>query len=131
MTKFKLLLFAIFIFIPSAFAQDDVSNDIGTIPQGQQVTITYDVTVGNLPVGSLFISNQGTATGSNFDPVLSNDPQTSAAGDATLTQVGFNLPVSELPSTGETPMRYSVLFSLLIAAVGASAVYFVARRRAN
>lgn len=131
MTKFKLLLFAILIFIPSAFAQDDISIDIGTIPQGQQVTITYDVTLGNLPAGTLFISNQGTVTGSNFDPVLSNDPQTVVAGDATLTQVGFNLPVSELPSTGETSMLYSVLFSLLIATVGAGAVYFVAHRRAN
>lgn len=131
MTKFSLIILAFLILASSVFAQDDVSIDIGTIPQGQQVTISYDATVGNLPAGTVVISNQGTVSGSNFDPILSNDPQTSANGDSTLTQVGFNLPVSELPSTGETPMLYLVLFSLLIATIGAGAAYFVAQRRAN
>lgn len=129
MTQLNLLLLAfIFILIPSAFAQDDVSIVIGTVPQGQQVTINYNVTVATLPAGTTFISNQGIVTGSNFDAILSNDPQTGNNGDATLTQTGFNLPVSTLPSTGETPLAYIVLLSVLIAAIGTAFAYSFARR---
>ena len=52
-------------------------------PASIQVTITGAVTS---------ISDQGTVSGSNFSSVLTDDPQTGAAGDATVTPV-------ELPPT--------------------------------
>lgn len=113
----------------TAIAQD-VDEPIGNIPPGQQVTITYDVTVNeNLPQGLQYIINQGTVTGSNIDAILSNDPDTpEQANDTTRTRVGFTLDVEELPSTGETPWYRIVLLSGLFALV-VSAGGFVASRK--
>jgi uncharacterized repeat protein (TIGR01451 family) len=57
----------------------------------QQVVITFDVTINNpLPSGVTQVSNQATISG-NFDPnttsVLSDDPDTAAANDPTVTPV--------------------------------------------
>lgn len=99
-----------------SLAQGDIDLDLGDIPSGQQVTITYDVTVNDdLPSGLLFITNQGIVSGQGFDPILSNDPDTVEGDDATNTQVGFTLQVTQLPQTGESPIYRWVLISAVIA----------------
>jgi uncharacterized repeat protein (TIGR01451 family) len=52
------------------------------------VTITYQVLVKSpLPAGVTQVSSQGTISGSNFTTLLTNDPDTAAPNDATVTQV--------------------------------------------
>jgi len=99
----------------SSLAQEDITLDLGTIPAGQQITITYDVTVNDdLPAGALFITNQAVVSGQGFNPVLSDDPDTIELDDATRTQLGFTLQVTQLPQTGENPFYRHVLISALI-----------------
>ena len=111
-------------------AAQDVDEPLGNIPPGQQVTITYDVTVNqNLPQGLQYIINQGRVTGRNIDAVLTNDPDTlEQADDATRTRVGFTLDVEELPSTGETPWYRIVLLSGLFALVVSASGMLVYRK---
>jgi hypothetical protein len=64
--------------------------NIGTIPQGKSVTVTYKVTIAT-PVtpGTTNISSQGTVSGGNFANVLTDDPAVAGTSDPTLTPVVF------------------------------------------
>jgi hypothetical protein len=63
-----------------------VNQSIGTLSTGSSVTIIFQVTINNAqPLPHLNISNQGTVSGTNFSNVLTDDPNTGAANDPTLT----------------------------------------------
>jgi hypothetical protein len=66
-----------------------VSLNIGTIPAGESITITFQVTINNpmSPVNNTQVSNQGTVTGSNFGSTVTDDPDTAAPNDPTVTPV--------------------------------------------
>jgi hypothetical protein len=60
--------------------------NIGTLPAGKRVTITFDVVIASpLPAGVTQVSNQARVTGGNFAAVLTNDPSTVASNDPTIT----------------------------------------------
>jgi hypothetical protein len=63
-----------------------VSRTIGDIPQGKTVTITYDVVIDD-PAGVTSISTQGTVSGTNFSPKVTDDPDTGTANDPTVTPI--------------------------------------------
>ncbi len=66
-----------FVFTPVA---------IGTLPPGKSITLAFSVTINNpLPGGVCQLANQGTVSGSNFSSVLTDDPDTAAASDPTVT----------------------------------------------
>jgi len=71
---------------PMTFA--DVLLNIGTLPAGKSVTITFHATVNN-PFGgaSPQVSNQGTVSGSNFSNVLTDDPDVGGTADPTVTPI--------------------------------------------
>lgn len=73
---------------------------IGTLPAGKSVTVTFQVTVNSnlVAVGATQISNQGSVTGANFSTVSTDDPETGAANDATVTLVGVAPVVTTDPS---------------------------------
>jgi uncharacterized repeat protein (TIGR01451 family) len=62
--------------------------DIGTLPPGKSVTITFQNKIDS-PVagGTTQISNQATISGGNFGSVQTDDPDTATPNDATLTPV--------------------------------------------
>jgi hypothetical protein len=66
-----------------------VNLNIGTLPAGKSVTITFDVVINPLllPPNTTQVSNQGTVTGSNISPTVTDDPDTGAANDPTVTPV--------------------------------------------
>ena len=102
--RYGLVLLALLLGVSAAAAQDDIDLPLPEIPPGQEVTVTYQVRVNeDLPPNLSVISQQGTVIGANFGPVLTDDPATEIGLDATLTQLGFNLGVAELPATGEPP----------------------------
>ena len=120
MKKISTLIIALLLIVPSAMAQ--VNVNVGDIPAGQQVIITYDVTVNeDLPQGLQFVSNQGTASGNGF-VVLSDDPDTLAVSDETRTAVGLTIAVGELPATGEGFWLYNLLLSAIVAVVGTALI---------
>lgn len=66
-----------FVFTPVA---------IGTLPPGKSITLTFSVTINNpLPGGVCQLANQGEVAGSNFSSVLTDDPDTAAVSDPTVT----------------------------------------------
>ncbi len=66
-----------------------VNLNIGTIPAGESITITFQVTINNpmSPTNTTQVANQGTVSGSNFGPIVTDDPDTGAANDPTVTPV--------------------------------------------
>lgn len=79
----------------TSFAQGPVN--IGTIHPGDSVVIIYDVTINTplVPPNAPSISNQGTVSGGNFASVLTDDPDTPAPNDPTVTVLNsFPLPVT-------------------------------------
>jgi hypothetical protein len=77
----------------SCFAQGPFN--VGTIHPGDSIVIYYDVTINNplVPPNAVSISHQGAVSGSNFANVVTNDPTTAPAGDATITLLNTPLPV--------------------------------------
>jgi hypothetical protein len=62
--------------------------NIGTLPAGESVTISFRVTV-NDPFTAVppQVSNQGTASGDNFGSVLTDDPDVGGGADPTVTPI--------------------------------------------
>jgi hypothetical protein len=69
--------------------------NIGTIQPGGSIVVYYDVTINTplVPPTTSAISHQGTVSGSNFANVLTDDPSTAAAHDATIVLLNTPLPV--------------------------------------
>jgi len=74
---------------------ETVQVDIGTLPVGKSVTVTFDVLIANpLPTGVFQVANQASVSGENFVPLWSDDPATAAQlGDATVTLL-YNIPTA-------------------------------------
>jgi uncharacterized repeat protein (TIGR01451 family) len=67
-----------------------VEVNVDLLPAAASATISFQARIANpMPDGVITVSNQATATGSNFSPVLSDDPATKALSDATQTVIGF------------------------------------------
>ncbi|HZN00751.1 MAG TPA: Calx-beta domain-containing protein, partial [Pyrinomonadaceae bacterium] len=90
---------------PASFSSmlADVMLNIGTLPAGESVTITFNVTVNNPFTGAMAqVSNQGTVSGTNFADVLTDDPTVGGAADPTVTPI-------DLPEVSVTVSPTSVL----------------------
>jgi uncharacterized repeat protein (TIGR01451 family) len=70
-----------------------VNLNIGTLPAGKSMTITFNATINNsVPPGTTQVSNQGTVSGSNFADVLTDDPDAPGAADPTVTPIQADVP---------------------------------------
>jgi uncharacterized repeat protein (TIGR01451 family) len=66
-----------------------VAVDIGTlVGAGDSVTLTFEAAIGeSLPTDIVEVATQGLVSGSNFDDLLTDDPDTETPADPTLTPV--------------------------------------------
>ncbi len=80
-------------FAPPVFAGETLTFNIGTLPAGGAMTITFQATISN-SINATQVSNQGAVSGSNFPTVLTDDPDTGAFGDPTVTLVGVPATIS-------------------------------------
>jgi uncharacterized repeat protein (TIGR01451 family) len=65
-----------------------VTVNIGVLPSGANVTITFQVTINNpLPPGVTQLVNQGMLNSNELPPVPTNDPTTPQGGDPTITPI--------------------------------------------
>jgi uncharacterized repeat protein (TIGR01451 family) len=76
---------------PMPFSGETINVNIGTLPAGKSMTITFQVTIDN-SIAVTQVSNQGTVSGTNFSPVVTDDPDTGAFGDPTVTPVFLGVP---------------------------------------
>jgi uncharacterized repeat protein (TIGR01451 family) len=76
----------------------DVNVNIGTLPAGKSVTITFRATVVAVPTAAQ-VCNQGTVSGSNFSNVLTDDPDVGGASDPTCTMLDLQADVEIVSKT--------------------------------
>lgn len=122
---FLFLLFimtALFPAFVSPAGAETVVRSIGTLPPGKSITVTFDVTVNDPFIGMTpAITNQALITGSNFSPVLSDDPSAPGTNDPTVTRIFFLPAVSITSDTTWVTydaMSYSVSGTNNIAVAG-------------
>jgi hypothetical protein len=91
---------------------------IGTLPAGKSVTITFQATIrDDLPQSVTQVSNQGTVSGSNFSNVPTDDPGAGGASDPTVTPIlprptiSINDASLAEPASGVAPMPFTVTLS--------------------
>jgi uncharacterized repeat protein (TIGR01451 family) len=97
---------------------ETVNATIGTLPAGKSVHIQFQVTVNTpLPSSVTQVSNQGTISGDNFSPVLTDDPAAGGATDPTVTpiltppDISINNGSATEPSSGSNPAAFTVVLS--------------------
>lgn len=67
------------------------SLNLGTLPAGKSITITFRTVVSNpMPPGVCVLKSQGTFTADGGVVIPTDDPRTAALGDATLTTVSVS-----------------------------------------
>jgi uncharacterized repeat protein (TIGR01451 family) len=102
----------------SLFSGETVSANIGTLPAGKSVHITFQVTVDNpFPTGVSQVANQGAISGDNFATVATDDPAAGGSNDPTVTPI-LTAPdvaikdasVAE-PASGSAPAAFAVTLS--------------------
>ena len=85
---------------------DTVTVAIGNLLIGETATITFVVAVDDiLPAGVDYIENQGEATTSNGEPVLTDDPDTDDPNDPTQTPVDAAPDLAVTKTDGETEVE--------------------------
>ncbi|HEY0172908.1 MAG TPA: PxKF domain-containing protein [Pyrinomonadaceae bacterium] len=75
-----------------AFSGETVTVNVGTLPAGKSMTITFQVTI-DTPFNATQVSNQGTVSYTGGS-VQTDDPATGAFGDPTVTPVGTPATIS-------------------------------------
>ncbi|HSH14541.1 MAG TPA: hypothetical protein VLD18_00810, partial [Verrucomicrobiae bacterium] len=77
------------LFLAESLGQESFAPvNIGTLPAGKSITITFLVLIANpLPPGICILSNQGTVTVNGGISILTDDPRTETPFDATVTAV--------------------------------------------
>ncbi|MGH9906723.1 MAG: Calx-beta domain-containing protein, partial [Pyrinomonadaceae bacterium] len=95
-----------------------ITWNVGTLPAGSSVTITFQVQVDNPYTGPAQVSNQGSISfGGGGGPVLTDDPSVGGASDPTVTpiDVPLNVSISDAkvaePTSGTTSMLFTVALS--------------------
>lgn len=86
---------AAFFAVGAAHAQfPSQSLVIGNIAPGDSIVLTFEVEIDDpFPAGDTEVANQGTVSGNNFANVLTDDPDTAAPNDATVTPVMEAVPI--------------------------------------
>jgi hypothetical protein len=77
---------------PASSMSSTISLNLGTLPAGKSVTITFNATINNsVPPGTTQVSNQGVVSG-NFASVLTDDPDVGGTADPTVTPIQATTP---------------------------------------
>lgn len=76
--------------------------NLGNIPAGKTVTVTYDALVNDDASGNQ-ISSQATVSGANFTSLVTDDPATGTADDATITAIDSADTSVSLSATDTSP----------------------------
>jgi uncharacterized repeat protein (TIGR01451 family) len=97
-------------------AADEVGLNLGVLPTGKSIRVTFEAVVSaSMPEGVFEISNQAQVAGSNFTPVLSDDPAAPGPANPTVTPL-YRFPLARADSYAtpeETPLTISAAAGVL------------------
>jgi uncharacterized repeat protein (TIGR01451 family) len=83
----------------------DVILNIGTLPAGKTITITFNATVKDpFPGPGATVCNQGTVSGTNFANVLTDDPDVGGAADPTCTAIDLQADLAVTKADSPDPV---------------------------
>lgn len=103
---------------PPVIVGNNVNWNIGTLPAGQSVTITFQVQVENPYIGPAQVSNQGSVTADGGINVLTDDPSVAGLNNPTVTPIDappdINIKDANVgePASGTTSMLFAVTLSV-------------------
>ncbi|HEX8560091.1 MAG TPA: Ig-like domain-containing protein [Pyrinomonadaceae bacterium] len=108
-----------------------ISLNIGTLNPGDSVTITFQVVIDNPYSGPAEVLNQGAINGTNFAEVKTDDPDGAGSADVTVTpinsiKIAAQDGTAAEPSSGTTPLLFTVTLSAPAPAGGVSVNYATA-----
>jgi uncharacterized repeat protein (TIGR01451 family) len=93
-----------------------VGLNLGVLPTGKSIRVTFEAVVSaSMPEGVFEISNQAQVAGSNFTPVLSDDPAAPGPANPTVTPL-YRFPLARADSYAtpeETPLTISAAAGVL------------------
>jgi hypothetical protein len=103
---------------PPVVVGNNVNWNLGTLPAGQSVTITFQVQVENPYDGPAQVSNQGTITADGGINVLTDDPSIAGVNNPTVTPIDVPVDVSIKDATVAEPpsSTTSMLFTVTLSA---------------
>ncbi|MEC8023200.1 MAG: hypothetical protein VX223_04655, partial [Myxococcota bacterium] len=113
----KLQLVTGSVSIDAVSAADSVSDlSVGDIPGGSSATVTFQATVSNpFPIDETEVSKQaGITITSPAQTISTDDPNTAAAGDATVTTIAAapDLRVTKSPSSASVPRNTLITYTI-------------------
>jgi uncharacterized repeat protein (TIGR01451 family) len=83
----------------------DVMLNIGVLPAGHSITITFNVTVDDpFPGPGAQVCNQGSVSGDNFTTVLTDDPDVGGAADPTCTTIDLQADLAVTKTDSPDPV---------------------------
>jgi len=99
--------------------------EIGDLAPGATVHIYFQVSIGT--DGFTEVVNQGTVEGTNFDPVVTDDPDTPAPDDPTITPVTIGLPELTITKFGpaEAVVDTTIIYTGTLTNISDSTAYNV------
>jgi uncharacterized repeat protein (TIGR01451 family) len=88
-----------------ALSVADVLLNIGILPAGKSITITFNAQVKDpFPGPGAEVCNQGSVSGSNFTTVLTDDPSVGGAADPTCTPIDLQADLAVTKSDSPDPV---------------------------
>ncbi len=112
----RVLAVGLMLTVVSLSAAAQLNVDIGTLPPGKTLTIVFDTAVSNpLSPAASQASNQGSVSGSNFATVPTDDPDTPASADATVTPLMTDTTTTVASSGSPSTFGEDVTFTATVA----------------
>lgn len=89
-----------------AMAGETIVSTLGMLPQGESITIMFQVTIGSsLPAGTTQISNTATVSGTGFTPVATNAAITTLIFPPTIMKA---FGAADVPLNGTTSLTFTI-----------------------
>ncbi len=83
----------------TVLSEEPVAVALGEIADGAAATVSFQVEIAPLPIGLSTVSNQGLISSVELPQILTDDPDTPEADDATLTEVAITPEISIAAAT--------------------------------
>jgi uncharacterized repeat protein (TIGR01451 family) len=102
-----------------------IEIQIGDLPPGKKVTIIFEATVTDtLPAGVTQVSNHALITGTNIADQFSDDPDTPAVDDATVTHINLDADLGIVKGDGQTEVipGAEITYTIVVTNAGPSSV---------
>jgi uncharacterized repeat protein (TIGR01451 family) len=110
----------VFLTVAAAAADTVTIGNLGNLPRGKTVIIKYDALVPPVPAGTTQLQTQGTIGWNSSLTGQTDDPDTVAAGDATITSIvaAPDLTITKTDGTGTVAPGATLVYTISVGNIG-------------